>query len=659
MKRDRLAALVALLFAGSSSVAIGQKMAPEKAFGARESVTNAVLSPDGRTMAFLAPADQQGNALYTVPVEGNAQPTRALVASGNPERLVGCNWVANDRLVCNVYVLRDEAGFIVGFTRQIAVDAVGGNLKLISQRQAENAWYFNPFGGDIVDLLPGQDGAILMGRVHVPESKAGSLVQKTAQGFGVDRIDTRTLERTPIVRAMTDAGEFISDGSGNVRIAGMTQYTAQYIRTGLIKYLYRQKGSTSWQDLGLYNTLTQDGFNPYIVDPAEDAAYGFKKKNGRLALYKRSLDASTAEAEVFSRPDVDVDQIILLGRKRRVIGAAFATEKRNAVYFDPAMKQLAASLSKALPGSPLINFEGASDDEQKLLIWAGSDTDPGRYYLLDRATKQMRPLLLNRPELEGVTLAPVNPVQVKAADGTLIPAYLTLPPGSSGKGLPAIVMPHGGPSSRDEWGFDWLAQYFAHKGYAVLQPNFRGSRGYGDEWFQENGFQSWKTAIGDVTDSGRWLISQGIADPAKLAIFGWSYGGYAALQSGVYAPDLFKAIVAVAPITDLDELKKQYVRTTAQREIRDIVGSGPHIREGSPAQNASAITAPVMLFHGELDANVRIVESRLMADRLQAAGKRVELIVYPKLNHGLHDSEARADMLGKSDAFLRNSLGIK
>lgn len=123
-----------------------------------------------------------------------------------------------------------------------------------------------------------------------------------------------------------------------------------------------------------------------------------------------------------------------------------------------------------------------------MLLWAGSYTDPGRYYVYDKTSRRLNEIMLARPQLEGVALAPVKPVKVRATDGTVIPSYLTLPPTGTGKGLPAIVMPHGGSSARDEWGFDWLAQYFAARGYAVLQPNFRGSSGYGDAWFQKNGF---------------------------------------------------------------------------------------------------------------------------------------------------------------------------
>ena len=162
-----------------------------------------------------------------------------------------------------------------------------------------------------------------------------------------------------------------------------------------------------------------------------------------------------------------------MGRKKQIVGVTFATEKRESSYFDPALRKLGASLSKALPRADLVNFVGMSADGQKLVIWVGSDTNPGQFYYFDKTTNRVSPLFASRPELDNYTLAPVKPVSVKASDGTLIPGYLTVPVGSSGKGLPAIVMPHGGPSARDEWGFDWLAQYFAHQGFAHFSfPQF-------------------------------------------------------------------------------------------------------------------------------------------------------------------------------------------
>jgi dipeptidyl aminopeptidase/acylaminoacyl peptidase len=263
-----------------------------------------------------------------------------------------------------------------------------------------------------------------------------------------------------------------------------------------------------------------------------------------------------------------------------------------------------------------------------------------------------------RPQLEKVALATVKAIVYPAADGVMVPGYLTLPVGSTGKGLPAIVLPHGGPSARDEWGFDWLSQYYAARGFAVLQPNFRGSSGYGDAWFKDNGFKSWRTAIGDVDDAGKWLIAQGIADPKKLAIVGWSYGGYAALQSAVLEPGLFKAVVAIAPVTDLNALKEEHRNWSDFFLVGEEVGTGAHIREGSPAQNATAIKVPVLMFHGELDHNVRITESRLMDTKLKAAGVPHELVTWPKLDHQLDDGDARATMLRKSVAFLRASMGM-
>jgi dipeptidyl aminopeptidase/acylaminoacyl peptidase len=200
--------------------------------------------------------------------------------------------------------------------------------------------------------------------------------------------------------------------------------------------------------------------------------------SGRQAFYSVALDGSMKEELIFARPDVDVDGVVRIGRRNRVVGVSYVTDVRQTVYFDPDLKALATSLGKALPNQPLVRIVDSTTDESKLLLIAASDVDPGTYYVLDRKTKQMRPLMAIREEVAEMPLGKVRPITYPATDGTMVPGYLTLPPGKeSAKGLPAIVLPHGGPGARDEWGFDWLSQFYAARGFAVLQPNFRGSTG--------------------------------------------------------------------------------------------------------------------------------------------------------------------------------------
>lgn len=648
--------LVALLLASTPLYA--QAKSAAEAFGHREGIEDIALSPDGTKVSYIEPIAGQGNRLYTVDLAAGGVPKAVMSASGDPERLYNCDWVSNARLVCLVFAVSEIAGERFSATRVVAINSDGSNLKVLSKRQGNNAVRFAFSGGEVIDLLPGDDGAVLMGREYVPENKTGTLMSKDEDGYGVDRVDTNKLASKKIVPPSRLAMNYISDGKGNVRIMSVMVQDGAY-DSGRRRFLYRAAdGSGGWKLLSEWDIYGDTGFYPVAVDPVENVAYGYEELDGRDALYKVALDGSLKKTLVHARPDVDVDGLLMLGRQKKIVGLSYVTEKRRAVYFDPELAKLSKSLAKALPDAAMISFGGMSSDESKVIVGAWSDTNPGQYYLFDKTAGSVSPLLAVRPELEGYKLAQVKPVTVKAADGTDVPAYLTLPPGSSGKGLPAIVMPHGGPSARDEWGFDWLAQFYANRGYAVLQPNYRGSSGYGDQWYQENGFIGWRTAINDVNDSGRWLVSEGIADPAKLAIVGWSYGGYAALQSAVVDPDLFKAIVAIAPVTDLGKLKEENLGFTNARLANDFIGSGPHIADGSPARHAEKFKAPVALFHGDLDLNVAVFQSKNMADALKSAGKSVDLTLYPKLDHGLEDSAVRADMLAKSDAFLRKAMGL-
>jgi dipeptidyl aminopeptidase/acylaminoacyl peptidase len=502
---------------------------------------------------------------------------------------------------------------------------------------------------------------VLMSRVYLPDDHTGSHIGSSKRGIAVDRIDTRTLASQTIEQPREDAVVYISDGRGTVRIIGVKSRRGALgeFDSGNLAYYYRTKGSRDWLSMGELVGEEHNGFQPVAIDYDANLAYGYKKLDGRLALYTVALDGSLKEELVYARPDVDVGGLIRIGRRHRVVGVSYADDFVHYHFLDPEFEKILTSLAKALPGPPSLRIVDSSLDENRLLIRAGSDHDPGVYYLFDKKLRQLQTFLVVRADLEGVKLASVKPIHYQAADGTMIPGYLTLPPGvDTPKGLPAIVMPHGGPGARDYWGFNWLAQFYAARGYVVLQPNFRGSTGYGDDFFKQNGFRSWPTAIGDVLDAGRWLVAQGIASPDKLAVVGWSYGGYAALQSAVVDPGVFKAVVAIAPVTDLPELKEAHRAWSDFLVISREIGEGPHVREGSPALNAAKIKVPVLLFQGEMDRNVPIRQSREMADRLASAGVPHELITWPDLDHQLEDSVVRAEMLRKSDAFLRRTMGF-
>lgn len=650
----------AILSAQSGDASPSTDMAEQ--FGAREMVTNASLSPDGTKLVYLSPTRGQGVAVMVADLVPTPQTPRGVFrVDGEPERIESCHWSGNDRLVCMLIASVMLEGRPLYASRLIAVDAAGGEVKVINVRKGGTGMRLGVAlsGGNVIDWNPSEDGNILMVREYIPQeavssSGSGTLIAQKKSGTGVDLVDTRTLRSKIVEQPDLEAMEFISDGYGRVRIKG-TMSSRENAELGLRRYYYRKPDSKDWLPLSTVDKNRQ-GFDPYAVDPKLNVVYGLNRVGGRLAAFRRSLDGTDAETLVFAHPEVDVSGFARIGRRGRVIGVRYTTDAGEIHYIDPDVQKMVDQLAKAIPHLPIVEVVESSEDERKMLIWAGSDTNAGRFFLFDRDAKTLANLLAMRPGLEQVALGKMQSITYPARDGTQIPAYLTLPPGkTSASGLPVVVMPHGGPEARDSWGFDWLPQFFAQRGYAVLQPNFRGSAGYGQSWLKRNAFQDWQLAIGDINDGAHWLARQG-ADAERMAIFGWSYGGYAALQSNVLEPDLFKAVVAVAPVTDLALLRSDSYGWGDYAYVRDLLGEGKHIKEGSPAQNAAAFKAPVLMFHGDIDRNVDVGHAKLMDAKLKDAGRSSELHIYKNRDHYLEDGEIRAELLRTSAAFMEKAF---
>lgn len=650
----------ALLFDNGAALSQAASPDPARVLGSRPDVEDASLSPDGTKLAFLAPSGGQGSVLMVVDLTKEAQTPRAVFsADGAPNRLDSCHWTGNTRLLCSMYASFKFEGNATYVTRMFAVDAAGGEAKMIGARRGSGR-SLGPglYGGSVIDWNPGEDGHVLMIREYVPEETTGTRLAQTKDGLGVDLIDTRTMNSRAVEQPDVTASEYISDGYGHVRIKGTRSSNSSGYTTQGRRYYYRTADSKTWRPMSTIEEGREE-FDPYAVDSKRNIAYGLKRLDGRLAAYSMALDGSGKEELVFAHPEVDVSGFVTIGRRERVIGVRYVTDIAQIHYVDPDIEAMAKALSKAIPDLPLIRVVDSTEDERKMLIWAGSDTNPGSYFLFDRDARSLNNLLGARAAAETMTLGKMESVKYRARDGADIPGYLTLPPGKTdAKGLPVIVMPHGGPASRDEWGFDWMVQFYALRGYAVLQPNFRGSAGYGEGWFRRNGFKDWQTAINDINDAGHWLVRQG-ADARRMAIVGWSYGGYAALQSNVVEPDLFKAVVAIAPVTDLEKLKTDREAWSDYLLVSQYVGTGPHIKEGSPARNAAAFKAPVLLFHGDIDRNVDVGHARLMDERLRNAGKSSELHIFEDRDHYLNDSVIRRNMLSTSADFIEKAFASK
>jgi len=650
------AATAALFVSGRAGAQQAHSLSEDAAaFGHRSGVQAMAISPDGTKLVYIGPAKDRWSAVMVVNVvTGEDKPIMA--AHANPEVLRWCNFAGNDRLVCRIsWTSRDSYSHLINFSRLASMNLDGSDLKQLGQQSSFYDRYLRTYDGSILDWHSTRPGTVLMQRAYVPEmDKTGSRIAREKEGLGVDIVDVRTTKSSQVEAPLPDISEFMTDGLGNIRLKAHGEIDHDQI-TGRDRYFYRLVGSKDWRQLTDY--VDGKDYDPLAIDATTNSLYLLKKLNGRMALYRMKLDGSKAEELVASNPTVDIDDVVRVGDGQKVIGYTFAEDQRTVVYFDPEFDKLHDQLGRLLPKTPQVSFHGASSDGRKLLIFAGGVEDPGRYYLYDKQTHELNELLDVRPDLANRTFGAVSYITYKAADGTAIPAYLTLPPGKSGKGLPAIVLPHGGPSSRDEWGFDWLSQFFAARGYAVIQPEYRGSAGYGDQWLMENGFKSWRTSIGDIDAAARYLASSGIADPKRIAIVGWSYGGYAALQAAETEPTLYKAVVAIAPVTDLELLKREAQDYSNSDVIEKFVGSGPHVIEGSPLQHPGAISVPVLLVHADVDTNVNIEHSDKMAAALKAAGKEVEYVRISGLDHQIDDSIQRANLLFKAGALLDRTIG--
>ena len=394
----------------------------------------------------------------------------------------------------------------------------------------------------------------------------------------------------------------------------------------------------------------------------------FGTNKGNIDLKRLELfDPTTGKEEVVESDPlncVDFGNAVFSEVTDDLVVTSYDDERERLYWKDKSFEADYKLLQKKLPGKE-IDLASSTKDERLWLIAAHSDTEPGERYLFDRNTKSLTFQYRSREKLNRAYLASMRPVKYKSSDGLEIPAYLTLPKGGAEKGLPLVVFPHGGPWARDNWGYNTFAQFWANRGYAVLQPNFRGSTGYGKK-FLDAGNKQWGDKMqDDITWGVKYLVDQGIADPKRVGIMGGSYGGYATLAGVTFTPDLYAAAVDyVGPSNLITLLESVPPYWEAFRQVFYKRMGDPSTAEGkaqldrqSPLNSANKIKTPLLVVQGANDPRVNKREADQIVIALRDRGFPVEYIVAPDEGHGFARPVNNMAMFSQAEKFFAKYLG--
>jgi dipeptidyl aminopeptidase/acylaminoacyl peptidase len=422
------------------------------------------------------------------------------------------------------------------------------------------------------------------------------------------------------------------------------------------KIQYRDPESRKW--LKLQNTdWYEEGFSlqAFMADPG--FAYAIGPVDGRQTLVRLNVREGQVEEVLFAHETLDIDGLERDGAGRKVIGVTYTEHFTRVHYLAARMRKLQATIDRLLPDTANRITQTLAGGKM-FLIRVRSGHRPDEYHILDLNSKQLYLLVRTRPQLDPANMARMEAVTYQARDGMEIPAYITWPKGRGRKNLPAIILPHGGPQSRTTMDFNYLTQFLANRGYLVLQPNFRGSTGYGAA-FQAAGEKQWGGLMqDDVTDGTRWLISEGLADPARICIVGASYGGYVALMGAIKTPDLFQCAASINGVADIPGLVAHYKKFIGGSAwIKDLTQDEDGRKAISPQHRAREIKIPVFLAAAKDDETVPYAQSRALYARLKT---RVPA-VYVQLKRGGNDldhQDGRQKVLEALDTFLAKHLPV-
>lgn len=638
----RVAVAVATCTAALAQGVAFEPTVPAEDFARQPKLRSPAFSPDGERFAAVQEVDGRMN-LVAADMKAR-KPTR--VTSFTSVDVSSYRWISNSRIVFSTYdatkgLTEQQRGgglFAVNHDgsepRELAATPRGCQVSAQTCRRVE---FFSRIAGsedEILAVISERDSAVP--DLYRLNTRTGRKTLLTEDNPG--KVQRWVVDKDLVPRAAWSVDERRLEAT----------------------FWYRDDASAKWRKVATYGAF-EPRMQPVAFDVDGSLFVVSNLDSDKDALHVFDAKANRPGETVAQHPLVDVgDSLVMRIRDRAIVGMLIDADRPEYAWFDIELAKAQTLADTGLPGKAnrLIPL-----DNGKLVVASTSDRDPGTYYLLDPANRTLEQVLHTVDWLAPEQLAQMSVVRYKARDGLEIPAYLSLPVGRPAKGLPLIAWIHGGPWARDDWGYNPVVQFLASRGYAVLQPNFRGSTGFGRRHLTSS-FKQWgQTMQDDITDGVRHLVAQGIVDEKRVCIAGASYGGYATLMGLVKDPKQYRCGISVVGVSDLVWMQElgysdfnSYDPDSADAyfavTMGDLTKDRAMLEQYSPRRHADKVGAPVLFVHGADDRRVPIKHAEGMRDALKAAGKPYEWVVYSGEGHGLLKPENRLDYYRKMEAFL-------
>ena len=583
------------------------------------------ISPNGEHIAYMKPWKARMNVFV---MDMNTKKEVRLTSS-QERGVYWFAWLNNNR----IGYIKDEGGNENMHFYAVNID-MSNEIDLTP---------FENVQARIIDDLEDDPNHIIMG-----------LNKRNPQIHDPYRINVNDGKMDMIAENPGNISEWMTDHDGKLRIA----ITSDGVNTSL---LYRDKESDGFKTILTTDFkvsvaplfFTFDNKNLYVAS---------NRGRDKTAIFEFDLNKSKEGRLIFEHDEVDVSGL-MYSRKRKVLtGVSYTVAKNEIVFFDTLRESLQQKLEEKLPGYE-VGITSFSEDETKAVVVTYSDKSRGTYYYYDLDKNKLIELGQVSPWLNEEDMSEMKPVHYKSRDGLIINGYLSLPKGTNGKNLPVVVNPHGGPWHRDSWGYNSEVQFLTNRGFAVFQMNFRGSTGYGRD-FWEKSFKQWgKSMQDDISDGVNWLIDEGIADPDRIAIYGASYGGYATLAGLAFTPDLYACgvdYVGVSSLFTFMESMPPYWELYRSM-MYEMVGHPEEDKEllasASPLLHIDKIKAPLFIAQGANDPRVVKAESDQIVEALKNAGIDVPYMVKDDEGHGFYNEENQFDFYTEMEKFLTKYIG--